>query len=43
MVRREGLAEFESEGLSPAAVQTWLARIGADDLLGANPDAPHPA
>ncbi|GAB22895.1 putative AraC family transcriptional regulator [Gordonia polyisoprenivorans NBRC 16320 = JCM 10675] len=34
---REGSAEPESAGLTPVAVQTWLARIGADDLLGASP------
>ncbi|WCB38147.1 AraC family transcriptional regulator [Gordonia polyisoprenivorans] len=37
MTTREGSAEPESAGLTPVAVQTWLARIGADDLLGANP------
>ncbi|WP_244332645.1 AraC family transcriptional regulator [Gordonia polyisoprenivorans] len=37
MTTREGSAEPESAGLTPVAVQTWLARIGADDLLGASP------
>ncbi|WP_338837146.1 helix-turn-helix domain-containing protein [Gordonia polyisoprenivorans] len=36
MTTRKGAGESESEGLAPATVQSWLARIGADDLLGAN-------